>query len=233
MKEIIRRVVDGGELMEVARYFAPNLIVGFARMNGQSVGIVAQQPRVLAGALDINSADKGARFIRFCDAFNIPLITFCDTSGYLPGVNQEHGGIIRHGAKMLFAVSEATVPRICVVVRKAYGGGYLAMSGAPMNPDAVIALPTAKPALMGPAPAVNAIHYNRIKDLPPKERVAFIQAKRNEYEDNIDPYAMANEFFFEAITPATQLRQELIQRLEAYSLKESKGVERRCGVIPG
>jgi acetyl-CoA carboxylase carboxyltransferase component len=149
------------------------------------------------------------------------------------GTQVERQGIIRHGAKMLYAMSESTVPRICVVVRKAYGGGYLAMSGAPMNPDATLVLPTGKPALMGPAPAINAIYYNQIMELPPAERRAFIRAKQDEYENDIDPYALASEFFFDAIVPTDQLRQELIDRFTMYSMKEAKGIERRCGVIPG
>jgi len=233
MYEFIDALIDEGSWFEYKKLFAPEMITGLARLGGRSVGILANQSIVKGGVIFPDSADKAARFIWMCNAFNIPLLFLNDIAGFMIGTQVERLGIIRHGAKMLFAVSEATVPRICVVVRKAYGGGYLAMSGAPMNPDAVLALPTAKPALMGPAPAINAIYYNQIMELPPQERPAFIQAKRNEYEDNIDPYAMATEFFFEAIIPTTQLRQELIDRFEAYSLKEAKGVERRCGIIPG
>jgi len=233
MYEFIDALIDEGSWFEYKKLFAPEMITGLARLGGRSIGILANQSIVRGGVIFPDSADKASRFIWMCNAFNVPLLFLNDIAGFMIGTQVERMGIIRHGAKMLFAVSEATVPRICVVVRKAYGGGYLAMSGAPMNPDAVLALPTAKPALMGPAPAINAIHYNQIMELPPQERPAFIQAKRNEYEDNIDPYAMATEFFFEAIIPATQLRQELIDRFEAYSLKEAKGIERRCGIIPG
>jgi len=233
MYEFIDALIDESSWFEYKKLFAPEMITGLARLGGRSVGIVANQSIVKGGVIFPDSADKAARFIWMCNAFNIPLLFLNDIAGFMIGTQVEQQGIIRHGAKMLFAVSEATVPRICVVVRKAYGGGYLAMSGAPMNPDAVIALPTAKPALMGPAPAINAIHYNQIMELPPKERIAFIQAKRNEYEDKIDPYAMATELFFEAIVPATQLRQELIDRFEVYDLKEARGIERRCGIVPG
>jgi len=233
MYDLIDALIDEGSWCEYKRLFAPEMITGLARLGGRSVGILANQSVVRGGVIFPNSADKAARFIWICNAFNIPLLFLNDIAGFMIGTQVERQGIIRHGAKMLFAVSEATVPRICVVVRKAYGGGYLAMSGAPTNPDAVLALPTAKPALMGPAPAINAIYYNRIMDLPPEERPAFIKQKRDEYEDNIDPYSMANEFFFEAIIPAGKLRQELIDRFTAYSLKEAKGVERRCGIIPG
>jgi acetyl-CoA carboxylase carboxyltransferase component len=233
MYEFIDAFIDAGSWFEYKKLFAPEMITGLAKLGGRSVGILANQSLVKAGVIFPDSADKAARFIWICNAFNIPLLFMNDISGFMIGTQVERQGIIRHGAKMLFAVAEATVPRICLVVRKAYGGGYLAMSGAPMNPDAVLALPTAKPALMGPAPAINAIYYNQIMELPPVERPAFIQQKRDEYEDNIDPYAMASEFFFEAVIPATQLRQELIDRFSAYALKEAQGVERRCGVIPG
>jgi acetyl-CoA carboxylase biotin carboxylase subunit len=233
MYEFIEALIDEGSWFEYKRLFAPEMITGLARLGGRSVGILANQSIVKGGVIFPDSADKAARFIWICNAFNIPLLFLNDIAGFMIGTQVERQGIIRHGAKFLFAVSEATVPRICVIVRKAYGGGYLAMSGAPINPDAVIALPTAKPALMGPAPAINAIHYNRIMELPPEERPAFIQAKRDEYEDNIDPYSMANEFFFEAVIPAGQLRAELIARFELYALKEAKGIERRSGVIPG
>ena len=162
MRDILRGVVDGGEIMEVMRYFAPNLVVGFARMDGQTVGLVAQQPRFLAGALDINSADKGARFIRFCDAFNIPLITFCDTPGFMPGLNQEYGGIIRHGAKMLYAYAEATVAKIAVITRKAYGGAYIVMSSKHLRGDVNYAWPGSEIAVMGPEGAVNILHRKEL-----------------------------------------------------------------------
>jgi acetyl-CoA carboxylase carboxyltransferase component len=233
MHEFVEAFIDEGTWFEYKKLFAPELITGLARLGGRPVGILANQSTVKGGVIFPDSSDKAARFVWICNAFNIPLLFLNDISGFMIGTQVERMGIIRHGAKMLFAVAEATVPRICVIVRKAYGGGYLAMSGASMGPDAVIALPTAKPALMGPAPAINAIHYNEIMALKPQERPGFIQQKRNEYEDNIDPYALANDFFFESLIPAGQLRQELIDRFAAYSLKEAKGIERRCGIIPG
>jgi acetyl/propionyl-CoA carboxylase alpha subunit/acetyl-CoA carboxylase alpha subunit len=233
MHELIDAMIDEESWFEYKELFAPELLTGLARLGGRAVGIVANQSTVRGGVIFPDSSDKAARFVWICNAFNIPLLFLNDIPGFMIGTQVERQGILRHGAKMLFAVAESTVPRICVIVRKAYGGGYLAMSGAPMNPDAVLALPTAKPALMGPAPAINAIHYNRIMELPPDERPAFIQAKREEYEDKIDPYSMANEFFFEGIIPVAQLRDELIQRYTSYALRRTEGIERRCGVIPG
>lgn len=233
MYEFIEALIDEGSWWEYKKLFAPEMITGLARLGGRPVGILANQSLVKAGVIFPDSSDKAARFIWICNAFNIPLLFLNDIAGFMIGTQVERQGIIRHGAKFLFAISESNVPRICVIVRKAYGGGYLAMSGAPINPDAVLALPTAKPALMGPAAAINAIYYNKIMELPPEERPAFIQARQEEYEDKIDPYAMASEFFFEAVIPATQLRQELIARFETYSLREARGIERRCGIIPG
>ena len=149
MMEIIGNVVDNGDFFEIQKHFAQNIIIGFGRMNGSTVGIIANQPKIMAGVLDVNSADKAARFIRFCDAFNIPIVTFTDVPGYLPGVGQEHGGVIRHGAKLLYAFSEATVPKINVIVRKAYGGAYIAMNSKHLGADMVFAWPTAEIAVMG------------------------------------------------------------------------------------
>jgi acetyl-CoA carboxylase carboxyltransferase component len=233
MVEFIEALIDEGSWWEYKKLFAPEMITGLARLGGRPVGILANQSLVKAGVIFPDSSDKAARFIWLCNAFNIPLLFLNDIAGFMIGTQVERQGIIRHGAKFLFAISESNVPRICVIVRKAYGGGYLAMSGAPINPDAVLALPTAKPALMGPAAAINAIYYNKIMELPPEERPAYIQAKQDEYEDKIDPYAMASEFFFEAVIPATQLREELIARFANYALREAKGIERRCGIIPG
>ena len=163
VKEVIRLVVDNGDFFEVQPLYATNIVVGFARLGGRAVGIVANQPNQLAGCLDINASDKAARFVRFCDAFNIPLITFTDVPGYLPGVEQEHGGIIRHGAKLLYAYSEATVPKINVILRKAYGGAYIAMSSKHLGADIVMAWPTAEIAVMGPEGAANIIFKKILK----------------------------------------------------------------------
>jgi len=164
MRDLIGQVVDQGEFLEVHRHFAQNIVVGFARLNGQSVGIVANQPRIMAGCLDINASDKAARFVRFCDAFNVPLITLVDVPGYLPGSAQEHGGVIRHGAKLLFAYSEATVPKITLIVRKSYGGAYLAMCSRHLGADVVLAWPQAEIAVMGPEGAANIIFRREIRD---------------------------------------------------------------------
>ncbi len=163
IKEIIHRVVDDGYFLEVHEHFAKNLVVGFARLGGQSVGIVANQPAVLAGCLDINASDKGARFVRFCDAFNIPLVTFEDVPGFLPGTQQEYGGIIRHGAKLLFAYAEATVPKITVITRKAYGGAYCVMGSKHVRTDINLAYPTAEIAVMGPEGAVNIVYRRELQ----------------------------------------------------------------------
>jgi acetyl-CoA carboxylase carboxyltransferase component len=231
MRDVIQCVVDGGELLEVARYFAPNLIVGFARMNGQSVGIVAQQPRVLAGALDINSADKGARFIRFCDAFNIPLITFCDTSGFLPGVNQEHGGIIRHGAKMLFAYAEATVPKITVITRKAYGGAYIAMSSKHLRSDVNYAWPNAEIAVMGPEGAVNIVNRREIEAAENAEakRAELVQEYR---EKHATPYIAAARGYIDAVIVPRETRPRIIEALVVLENKRDGLPPKKHGNIP-
>lgn len=232
MQEVIDRLIDEGSWFEIKKLFAGELITGLARLGGRPVGIVANQSKVKGGVIFVDSSDKAARFIWMCNAYNIPLLFLCDVPGFMIGSHVEKQGIIRHGAKMLFAVSEAKVPRICVMVRKAYGGGYLAMSGNPMQPDCTIALPTARPAVMGPEAAVNAVYFNKIMELPEEEREAYIAEKRREYEENIDPYSVASEFFIENVVPGYELRQELINRFEVYSHKEYKRIERRNGVMP-
>ena len=172
IKEIFTRVVDDGYFVEVHEHFAKNLVVGFARLGGQSVGIVANQPAVLAGCLDINASVKGARFVRFCDAFNIPLITFEDVPGFLPGTQQEYGGIIRHGAKLLFAYAEATVPKITVITRKAYGGAYCVMASKHLRTDVNLAYPTAEIAVMGPEGAVNIVYRRELQKAEDPEATA-------------------------------------------------------------
>ena len=164
MHEVIRAVVDNGRFLEVHAHFAKNIIVGFGRFNGRSAGIVANQPQVLAGVLDINSSDKAARFVRFCDAFNIPIVTFEDVPGFLPGIAQEHGGIIRHGAKLLYAYAEATVPKITVITRKAYGGAYDVMSSKHIRCDVNLAWPSAEIAVMGPEGAINILHHKELAE---------------------------------------------------------------------
>jgi acetyl-CoA carboxylase carboxyltransferase component len=232
MKDLIHRVIDDGSWFEIKELFAQELVTGLARLGGRPVGIVANQPKVKGGVLFVDSSDKAARFVWLCNAFNIPLLFLCDISGFMIGSHVEKQGIIRHGAKMLFAVAEAKVPRICVIVRKAYGGGYLAMSGNPMQPDCTIALQTARPAVMGPEAAINAVYYNKIMELPEEEREAYIAHKRREYEENIDPYSIASEFFIEDVIPGSDLRHELINRFAIYANKKWERLERRNGVMP-
>ena len=232
MYELIFRLIDAESWFEVKKLWAAELITGLGRLGGRPVGIVANQSKVKGGVLFPDSSDKAARFVWLCNAFNIPLLFLCDVSGFMIGSHVEKQGIIRHGAKMLFAVAESKVPRICVIVRKAYGGGYLAMSGNPMQPDCTIALPTARPAVMGPEAAINAVYYNKIVELPEAERAAYIAQKRQEYEENIDSYFVASEFFIENVVPGSALRDELIRRFEVYAGKEARPIERRNGVMP-
>jgi acetyl-CoA carboxylase carboxyltransferase component len=233
VEELIDAIVDEGTFFPYKELFARELVCGFARLGGRSVGILANQSLHKAGVLFADSSDKAARFIWICNAFNVPLLFLCDNAGYMVGAEVERQGIIRHGAKMLFAVCQARVPRISVLVRKAYGGGYLAMSGSPTAPDAVLALATAKPALMGPAAAVNAIHYNRIVAIEDEvERAAFIDAKRGEYEANIDVFRVASENSVEEVVPGARLREDLIVRFTAYSRRPALPAERRNGIYP-
>ena len=183
MHDIIDKVADDGDFFEIQKGFAQNIIIGFARFGGKTAGIVANQPKVAAGALDVNASDKAARFIRFCDAFNIPLVTFTDVPGYLPGVNQEHNGIIRHGAKLLYAFSEATVPKVNIIVRKAYGGAYIAMNSKHLGADMVLAWPTAEIAVMGPEGAANIIFRKEIG--PASDPIQFRKEKIQEYRDKL------------------------------------------------
>lgn len=231
--ELIEALVDEDTFLPYKDLFAPELVTGFARIEGHSVGLVANQPIHRGGVLFPDSSDKAARFIWTCNAYNIPLIFLVDIAGYMIGSEVEKQGIIRHGAKMLFAVAESRVPRIAVLVRKAYGGGYLAMSGAPMRPDAVIALPTAKPALMGPDAAVNGIHYNRIQAIEdPEERKRFVAEKQAEYAEGIDVFKIANENAVEAVVPANELRGELHRRLSTYRRRSTAPAARRQAVTP-
>lgn len=230
--DLIDSLVDAGSWFEVKALYAQELTTGLARMGGRPVGIVANNSKVKGGVLFSDSADKGARFIWLCNAFNIPLLFLQDVSGYMIGSAVERGGIIRHGAKLLFAVCEAKVARISVMVRKGYGGGYLAMSGAPTKPDAQLALPTAMPALMGPEAAVNAIHYNEIVALEGAEKAAFIAERRSEYAKDINPYDPADRFLFDDVVDPDHLRDDLIRRFDIYCRREFLRIERRNGVCP-
>jgi acetyl-CoA carboxylase carboxyltransferase component len=222
MYEVIDRLVDAGSFFELKRLFAPEMIVGFARIGGRSVGIVANQPKVKGGVLMVDSSDKAARFIWLCNAYNVPLVYLADVSGFMVGTKVERAGIIRHGAKMVFATSQATVPKISVIVRKCYGAGLYAMCGPAFEPDAALSLPQGQIAIMGPEPAVNAVYYNKIMELPESERAAYVKQKRDEFVEDVDIYKLASEMLVDGIVAGSELRDELIRRL-AYT--ESKQLE--------
>ena len=231
VRNVIKAIVDSSEFLEVHESFAQNAVVGFARLNGNVVGIIANQPMVLAGVLDIDSSDKIARFIRYCDAFNIPLVTFEDMPGYLPGVDQEHAGIIRHGAKVLYAYSEATVAKLTVIMRKAYGGGYIAMCSRHLNADFVYAWPTAEIAVMGPAGAANIIFR---KDIKEAEDPATMRAQKiEEYKEKFaNPYVAAGYGYVDAVINPDETRQYLIQALEIAKGKKVEVIKKKHGVPP-
>ena len=231
MKEVIWRVVDNGEFFEVHEHFAPNIITGFARLGGRSVGIVAQQPSVSAGCLDIDASDKAARFVRFLDCFNIPIITLVDVPGYMPGVHQEYGGIIRHGAKLLFAYSEATVPKVTVITRKAYGGAYVAMSSKHLRGDINYAWPTAEIAVMGPDGAVNIIHRETIQQSEnPEETRKNLVAEYKEKFGN--PYIAAARGYIDDVIDPRETRPRLIRALEMLQNKRDSNPPKKHGNIP-
>jgi acetyl-CoA carboxylase carboxyltransferase component len=231
MKEVINRVIDNGDFMEVHQHFAPNLIVGFARLDGQSIGVVAQQPSYVAGVIDINASDKGARFVRFCDCFNIPLITFVDVPGYMPGTDQEFGGIIRHGAKFLYAYAEATVPKISVITRKAYGGAYVVMSSKSLRGDINYAWPTAEIAVMGPEGAVNIIFRGDIANSEKPEETR--QRLINEYRDKFaNPYVAASKGYIDDVIDPRETRPKLIKALQMLRNKVDSLPAKKHGNIP-
>ncbi len=233
MYGFVAGVVDDASFFEIKPDFAKELITGLARIDGRAVGIVANQPAQKGGVLFVDSADKAARFIWLCDAFNIPLVFLSDVPGFMIGTQVERQGMIRHGAKMITAVSEATVPKFCVVVRKAYGAGLYAMAGPGFEPDATIALPTARIAVMGPEPAVNAVYFNKIQAIEdPEERARFVAERRAEYEKDIDIVHLASENVVDAVTEPDDLRAELIRRLDAAARKDRHFSERRHGVPP-
>jgi acetyl-CoA carboxylase carboxyltransferase component len=214
MFELVAGVVDEESLFELKPGFAPELITGLARIEGRPVGIIANQPQQKGGVLFIDSADKAARFIWLCDAFNLPLLFLADVPGFMIGTEVERRGIIRHGAKMITAVSQATTPKLCVIVRKAYGAGLYAMAGPGFEPDATIALPTARIAVMGPEPAVSAVYYNRIQAIEdPAARAEFVAAKRTEYEAGIDLVRLASDNVVDAVVQPDELRAEITRRL--------------------
>ncbi|MDD4462924.1 MAG: carboxyl transferase domain-containing protein, partial [Desulfobacterales bacterium] len=231
MKQVIASIVDNGEFFEPHEYYAPNIIVGFARLNGRSIGIIANQPKVLAGCLDIDASDKASRFIRFCDAFNVPMLTIADVPGYLPGTNQEWGGIIRHGAKLLWVYSEATVPKLLLVTRKDYGGSYLAMCARDLGNDFAVAWPTAEIAVMGSAGAANIIYRKTIDAAEDKK------AKRDECIAEYDglfanPYRAAERGFIDAVIEPAQTRPRLIEALEILCSKREIRPPKKHGNVP-
>ena len=231
MMKIISRISDNGDFLEVHAGFAQNIIVGFARIGGKTVGIVANQPRVNAGVLDVDASDKAARFVRFCDAFNIPLITFTDVPGYLPGVKQEHNGIIRHGAKLLYAFSEATVPKINVIVRKAYGGAYIAMNSKHLGADMVLAWPTAEIAVMGPDGAANIIFKKEIGQA--EDPIAFRKEKIEEYRDKFsNPYVAAARGFVDDVIEPAATRRRIAGVLDMLAGKRETRPSKKHGNIP-
>jgi acetyl-CoA carboxylase carboxyltransferase component len=231
MKEVIRAIVDNGEFFEPHQYYAPNMVVCFARLNGRSIGIIANQPKVLAGCLDINASDKATRFIRFCDSFNIPLLTIADVPGYLPGSQQEWGGIIRHGAKLLWCYSEATVPKLLLVTRKDYGGSYLAMCSKDLGADLAFAWPTAEIAVMGAAGAANIIHRREIDGA--KDPAAKRGEKIKEYEDLFsNPYQAAVRGYIDAVIEPSETRPRLIDALEIMCAKREIRPPKKHGNIP-
>ena len=232
MFELINHLVDANSFLEIKALFAKELITGLARLGGRVVGIVANQPKVKGGVLFVDSADKGARFIALCDAFNVPLLFLADVPGFMIGSKVERQGIIRHGAKMIYAVSEATVPKISVIVRKVYGAGLYAMCGPAYGTDATLALPTAYIAVMGPEAAVNAVYYNKIADLQDEEREHFIHERREEYRRDIDLYKLASRLIVDAIIPPSRLREELINRFAVYASKHVTNPRKRHGVMP-
>ncbi|MEV6925403.1 acyl-CoA carboxylase subunit beta [Dactylosporangium sp. NPDC051485] len=233
MRKVVRGLLDEGSYFEIQALWARELTVGFGRLDGQAVGVVANNSMFKGGVLFVDSADKATRFVQLCDAFNVPLLFLADVPGFMVGSAVEKQGIIRHGAKMITAISEATVPKICVVVRKAYGAGLYAMAGPGFEPDATIALPTAKIAVMGAEAAVNAVYANKIAAIEDAgERAAFVAAKRAEYDRDIDIMRLASELVVDAVVEPAALRGELVRRFAAARPKDRTFSRRRHGVTP-
>lgn len=231
IKDVIAHLVDNGNFMEVQEFYAPNIVVGFGRIAGMTVGIVGNQPQVLAGCLDINSSDKAARFVRFCDAFNVPLLTLVDCPGYLPGKQQEHGGIIRHGAKLLYAYAEATVPKITVTLRKAYGGAHIAMCNKDLGADLMLAWPQAEIAVMGAQGAINIIFRREI------ESASHPEEKRKELTENYErlfsnPYEAAKRGYVDAVIPPEETRGRIASALSIFRTKREQAPPKKHGNIP-
>jgi len=230
--ELIEALVDEGSFLEVKRLWAGEIVTGLGRLEGRVLGIVASQPKVKGGVLFVDSADKAARFVWLCDAFHVPLLFLADVPGFMIGTKVERAGIIRAGAKMISAVSEATVPRICVVVRKAYGAGLYAMDGPGFGPSATLALPGAMIAVMGPEAAVNAVYYNKIRERPEEERASYVDALREEYRQDIDVLRLAGDLAVDAVVPGEKLRDELALRFAAYAEGYTPPPQRKRGILP-
>lgn len=231
VRDVIRAVCDNSDFFEVQQHWAANIVIGFARLNGETIGVVGNQPLVLAGVLDVDSSDKAARFIRFCDAFNIPLVTLVDLPGYLPGVDQEHAGVIRHGAKLLYAYSEATVPKITVILRKAYGGGYIAMCSRHLGADFVFAWPSAEIAVMGPEGAANIIFRAEIGAAA--DPAAMRSQKVSEYiEKFANPYVAAAAGHVDAVVPPAETRKSLLHAMQISKQKTDSRPQKKHGIPP-
>ncbi len=229
---LIKELVDADSIFEIKKLFAPEIVTCFARLDGKPIGIVASQPKHKGGVLFVDSADKAARFITLCDAFGIPLLYLADVPGFMIGTKVEREGIIRAGAKMIMAMSEATVPKLCVVVRKAYGAGLYAFCGPAFEPDATIALPQAMIAVMGPEAAVNAVYFNKIQEKPEAERAAYVQQLREEYKADIDLFRLASEQVIDAVVPGERLRSEIVARFAAAEQRERMPTPKRRSVTP-
>jgi acetyl-CoA carboxylase carboxyltransferase component len=232
MRKFIEAIIDEGSWLEIKKLFAKELLTGFARLDGHAVGILANQPMQKGGVLFNDSADKAARFIWLCDAFNIPLLFLADVPGFMIGTDVERRGIIRHGAKMISAVSEATVPKISVIVRKAYGAGLYAMAGPAFDTDCVIALPSAQIAVMGPEPAVNAVFFNKLAELPEEQKAARRKELEDEYREDVDLYKLAANLIVDDVVEPEELRDALIARFKAYATRVSTRPDRKHGVPP-
>jgi len=231
VRNIIEEVTDSGSFIEVHEGFARNVVVGFARLAGRTIGVLGNQPLQLAAVLDIDASDKGARFVRFCDAFNVPVVSFVDVPGFLPGVAQEHGGIIRHGAKLLYAIAEATVPKIALIVRKAYGGAFISMASKALGYDRVLAFPFSQIAVMGAEGAANIIFRREINESGNPE--ATRAAKIEEFKKTVmDPFVAAGLGFVDDVIDPSHCRAELVRSLEILASKRATGPTKKHGNIP-
>ncbi|HEX6537633.1 MAG TPA: acyl-CoA carboxylase subunit beta [Candidatus Dormibacteraeota bacterium] len=229
---IVRGLIDEGSFFEIKRLYAREIVCGLARIDGRAVGVLASQPRFKGGVLFVDSADKATRFITCCDAFNIPLLFLADVPGFMIGTAVERQGIIRHGAKMIAALSQASVAKVCVIMRKAYGAGLYAMNGPAFDPDCTLALPSAQIAVMGPEAAINAVYYNRIQELPESERAAFVTQLQDDYRENIDIYRLASELIVDAVIAPNDLRAELTRRFRMYATRRRDQPARHHPVPP-